>query len=124
MVFALILLSTIGISRIVTQWYNPNPVLFGYEFHHFDYGMILLVIAVLTILFSNARQHALSLIVTGIGLGLILDEWWFVRDSVPYSNAATWNAYQSSAPAAVLLAVVLILVLLTTRHFSSRKKGR
>lgn len=112
--FSLTLLLTILITRIIVFIKDPNILLFGYELHHFYYGIILLLITNLFILFGH-RNYKVSLILSGIGIGLILDEFIFVMGK--FDN----TEYFSTIPSALLFFLFIICLTIIIEK-SSRKK--
>ena len=97
--FTIIILATIVCTRLAVAVYNPDPILFHFELHHFDYGVVLLIITLLLQLFDRRREH-LYLLPAGVGLGLILDEYWFIRRA---------QAYGTTFYSAIILVVAVIL---------------
>lgn len=118
--FILLILLTVFLVRFSGKIYDPNPTLFGFEFHHFDYGMLILTTAMLLLLFGH-RRFAICLPLAAIGFGLILDELWFVRRNVPGIQNNSVAIYNSSLPEAISLISIFILVVLIFDHF--RFKG-
>lgn len=100
--FAFIVCATIGITRLLVWIHDPNPVLFHFELHHFDYGLLLLIIVSIMLLF-DVLHKALCFLFTAIAVGLIVDEYWFIRDG---------QRYQSTLLSAVILSLVIICILL------------
>ena len=51
--FAIIVFFTILITRVLVLIHDPHPIIFGFEFHHFDYGLIGLLIILLHVSFKT-----------------------------------------------------------------------
>ncbi len=111
-VFCLVLIGTVMVTRFLVLFYNPNPVLFGVELHHFDYGLFLLLISSGLMLFEPRKYINVNLFFTAIASGLILDEYWLVRKSVVEDTTNSIELYYSSLPTAVIIGTVTILVIL------------
>lgn len=75
--FVLIFVFTIAIMRLIILIHDPNPILFGYELHHFYYGSLLLIFVTLFIIFGKER-YAVYFTLSAISIGLIADEFFFV----------------------------------------------
>ncbi len=102
--FVGVLVLTILVVRIITYLLDPNIFIGGFELHHFYYGVFLLVITVLLMLFGSVREK-LYLILSAVGIGLIIDELFFVlgkvRGGVEYSG--TLNS------TVVVLVIIIVL---------------
>ena len=118
--FVLLICVTVIFVRFGGRVYDPNPILFGFEFHHFDYGMLLLSAAILLLLFGH-RRYAICLPMSAIGFGLILDELWFVRHNVPGIQSGSVAIYNASLPEAISLISAFILIVLVFDHFRFKK---
>ncbi|HEY9706502.1 MAG TPA: hypothetical protein V6C58_28980 [Allocoleopsis sp.] len=114
-----IVLLTILFVRLAVNVYNPNPIFFGIELHHFDYGLMLLMISVIIILFAN-MPYFIELILCAISFGLILDELWLVRVNIIDSKLNDPSIYFNSFPTVMISIVLLVLIVIFTNHF--RKK--
>lgn len=120
--FIVIMSITVLIIRIGVLIYNPNPVIGGFELHHFDYGMILLFITTLLLLFGKKRE-LLYIILAGISFGMILDELWFIRTDL----AKTGNQiliYSSTLPAVLIILMTIIFIVLIINYFKKRKTSK
>ncbi len=117
--FAIILIGTIAFTRLSVQTYNPNPILFNFELHHFDYGLILLLITLNLLLFGNRKYDNLYLILAAVSAGFVIDQYVFIRQSV-IENSMQLQIYNSSLPFVLVLAVIATLMALFIN--SIRKK--
>lgn len=113
--FILILSLTIIITRIFILIYNPNPKIFGFELHHFDYGMILLTITLLLMLFGKTKYFT-SLTLSAVSLGLIIDGIGYIRKNL---NEA--NIYNSTLPSSIIIALIVITAILLIAYFKKKK---
>lgn len=115
LLFFLIVCLTILIVRITGQFYNPNPIILSFELHHFDYGLILLLITCLFLLFDKKTQplyHYLA----AISFGLILDEAWFIRKYTLPSDPQVMSFYNSTLPSVLILIILITIILLFINH--------
>jgi uncharacterized membrane protein YvlD (DUF360 family) len=117
--FLIILILTILVTRgLVYYIIDPNLKIFGYELHHFDYGLLILVVTSLLLLFGE-KHFELYLILIAISLGLIIDELWFVTGSIGRGNPAFYN---QSFFYVITFSIVLSLVIFLVMHFGRKRK--
>lgn len=76
-IFLGVMFLTILITRILIYFQDLDIFFFGYELHHFYYGITLLMIVNIAILFGRLHQK-LYIILSAISLGLISDEFIFI----------------------------------------------
>ncbi len=113
--FLVILISTIIITRALTLLKDPNIIIKGFELHHFYYGLAILIIASILMLYRRIDFQT-SLLLTGISIGLITDELIFVMGRMPNES------YFSTWPSAIIIAIIIILI--TEFIFYKTKKKR
>ena len=113
--FIIILVSTIFIIRALTFIKDPNTIIQGFELHHFFYGLILLILVNLDMIFGNKHPRT-YITLSAIGIGLIVDEFIFILGRM--SN----DQYASSWPSAIIFAVVIILIAISIEYFQKKKK--
>ncbi len=101
--FILILMFTILTSRLIVSINDPNLIFWGYELHHFYYGIILLIIVNLFLLFGK-KHYASYLSLSAVGMGMIIDEFVFIIGRI--SN----NMYQTTITSAIIFALVVSLL--------------
>lgn len=122
--FITIMFLTIAITRFGVLIYNPNPLIFDFEIHHFDYGILLLFTTALFMLFGSKKTLA-NLILTSIAFGLILDEIWFIRGNIfnPVQNPGDIALYNSTLPyvTAVLILTAIIVAIVGNKSKKSKK---
>ncbi len=118
--FSAILVGTIIFTRLLVVFYNPNPILLHLEIHHFDYGILLILISTKLLLFGPKRYDYIYLFLTAIASGLIIDEYWFIRRSV-VENTNQTQLYNSTFPSVLILVLVGIL---TVFFINSTRKSR
>jgi hypothetical protein len=120
--FLIVVLTTIFISRIVVLFYNPNPSFRGLELHHFDYGVFLLMITSFIVLFTKVR-YDIYYILMGVAIGLIVDEYWFIRKLVPlFPDGNGMMLYESTIPSVVILIMIMGLTLFFIYSVSKRRE--
>lgn len=105
--FVIIMLLTILLTRVLTLVHDPNPIILGYELHHFYYGVILLIVTTLVMLFGNARQTT-SLTLSAVATGWIADELFFVMGRIANEDytSTIWGAVFSAAVVVVLVVII------------------
>ncbi len=121
LLFIVVMCLAIILIRIGVQIYNPNPVLFGFEFHHFDYGLLLLFITTLFLLFGK-KYELPYLVLAAISFGMILDDFVFIRSDLLKAGNQTL-IYNSTLPATIILAMAIIFTVLIVNHFIKKCKG-
>lgn len=119
LVFSTILVGTIALIRLAVKAYDPNPILFDLELHHFDYGLILLLITVKLLLFGSRKYDNLYLVLAATASGLVIDEYVFIRQIVT-DGPASQQIYNSSLPYVLIALVIGTLTILFIN--SIRKK--
>ncbi|VVB79179.1 Uncharacterised protein [uncultured archaeon] len=113
--FVFIVAATIIITRLIVLIHDPNPVIHGYELHHFYYGVALLV--VLTIYRVLSEKHpVLYLTLSAISIGLIIDEFLFIMGGTR-NNVY----YLQTLPSAIIFTIVIVLITLATYYLTKRK---
>jgi hypothetical protein len=122
--FLLVMFLTIVVIRSLVFIKNFNPSLFGFEFHHFDYGLILLIITILLLLFGK-RKYNFYLFLAAISLGLIVDDVWFIRSNILDPGINETLIYNTTLlPAFIIFILVILVIILIHSFFSSKKKSR
>lgn len=121
--FILIMVTTIILTRIGVAFYDPNPTLFNLELHHFDYGLALLLIVCLLLLFGK-KKYVIYLPLAAISFGLILDEVWFIRKSVFNPTIDDFSPYVASYPSVILLILLIVFAILLINHSTQKKSTR
>jgi hypothetical protein len=90
----------------------------GLKFHHYHYGVLLITIAIILILFH--KISSLSIILSGLGLGTILDGF---ISSLFFSSTRIQEIinYQGALiPTLILFVGVMLIILFVSRkHFIS-----
>lgn len=121
--FIFVICATIIITRLGVLVYDPNPVVFGFELHHFDYGFLLLVICLLALLFREEGRHSpVLLFLSAIALGLIMDTFWIIRNGLLDVGLNETLIYNQSLPSAVVLSIWVFLTSATIRHFAKKNR--
>lgn len=115
-----VVLLTIAWYRLSTLVIDPNPVIRGLEIHHFDYGLVLLILTTIVLLFRQGK-HPLMLVVAGYSIGSIIDELWFIRSSVstPVLMSGT-DIYRSTLGSAILLLMLFVIIVLLIDHLKTK----
>ena len=109
--FAIVILATIILTRVGVMIHNPNPTFLGMELHHFDYGILLLIIGTQLSLFGPRSFHTFYIILNGIASALIIDEYWIIRHGVPHAATAIQEYNSSLFSVAVIGSIVLLSTL-------------
>ena len=111
-----IIVVTILITRIAISITDPNIIIKGFELHHFHYGLILLIIASLIMLYQRGT-FTLNLLLTGIALGLIIDEFMFITGKVRGAIE-----YTSTFPSAIMITIIILLIAECVFYYHRNKK--
>lgn len=102
--FLIIFFLTILITRIFISYKDLDIFLFGYELHHFYYGVTLLVILNIAILFGRFHPKLYTCL-SAFALGLIADEFLFIMKGLRNSE------YPSTTTHMIFIVVVILTIL-------------
>ena len=114
--FFLIILLTILIVRFFVNVWGPNPIIKGFELHHFYYGLILLIITSIMLLFKKGTFE-INLVLVAISLGLIIDEIIFIGTKI--RGPLEYNG--SFLSIIIILTIVLIITDLIFYSLKTKK---
>lgn len=120
-VFFIVMVGTIILTRFFVFLHNPNPVLFDFELHHFDYGVLLLLISSKFLLFGPKNYHFIYLFTTAIASGLIIDDYYFIRRSVVENRELQLQIYNATFPSVVIITLAIVLIVLFIRSMTKRR---
>ncbi len=122
-VFVSLICSTIVVARIgiYLRISDFDPKLLGFELHHFDYGLFLLIFSAILMLFEKKRSW-LQLPLVAIAIGLILDELWFIRENVIDFGRGQVDIYNNSLFSVIVLVVSATLLAILINRFVGGKK--
>jgi len=123
--FVLTIIFTILITRGLVLIHDPNPVIAGFEFHHFDYGLILLIFIFILVAFSKSIRNS-YIFLGAIAIGLIADEFWFIRQNVGLSKSPELQMaiYDSTFFSAIIIIIILVVIVATTSYIVNRKSKK
>jgi len=110
--FSLITVATIVIVRVGALLYDPNPTLFKLELHHFDYGVLLLLVTVKLLLFGSKEYRNLYLFFAAVSSALIIDGYLALRLSVVEDYAIRVDVYKGTMTPVLITVVVSTLSIL------------
>lgn len=114
------MIASVLITRVAVFIHNPNPVFFNFEIHHFDYGILLLLLNTFFMIFG-IRHDSLHITLAGIATGLIIDDYWFIRQSVVENDRIQMQLYNATLPAAIIFALLATLSIL---YINARKNKK
>ena len=120
MAFIIIMVATIFLVRLSVMIHNPNPVLLNFELHHFDYGILLLLITSLLLLFGK-KKNSLYLLMNAVAFGLVLDDIWFIRSNILDPGLEEVSIYNATFPVVLILIVAVILTIFMINYFKERR---
>ena len=95
---------TIIVIRIFVLIYDPEIIIRGFKLHHFYYGVILLIITNLLMLFGN-KHYRSYLTLSAISTGLILDEFIFIL-----GNMQNTQQYYETLPSVIIFIFIITLI--------------
>lgn len=119
LIFLGVMFLTILITRILVYFKDLDLLLFGYELHHFYYGITLLMIVNIAILFGRLHQK-LYIILSAISMGLISDEFLFILGGLrnhEYPSTITHMIYT----AFIIITILGIILYDFLGRFKKRK---
>ncbi len=101
--FVTVLITTILVIRIMTAIRDPTYIIQNIELHHFYYGIIIIIISNILMLYRRSNFQT-NLLLSGIAIGLIIDELIFVMGKLPNEK------YFSTWPSVIILIVIILLI--------------
>ncbi|MBU0907353.1 MAG: hypothetical protein KKD18_05065 [Nanoarchaeota archaeon] len=107
--FISVLILTILITRGLVSIEDPDPIFMGFELHHFHYGIVLLIITNLAILFGKNHPR-LYLNLSAISIGLIIDELVYIAGHI--EGQVHYEATMKSAFVFALIILGIISIIL------------
>lgn len=116
--FILIVGITIILTRLIVLIKDPEIIIYNYTLHHFYYGVILLVLVCILILFSE-KHKSLFLNISAIAIGLIIDEFLFVLGK---SNGT--EEYLKTLPSVIVFFLLITIISLAIYYSKSRKNKK
>lgn len=119
--FIVVMILTVAITRLSVFVHNPNPVFSNFEIHHFDYGIFLLLITNLLLLFGKPNL-TIHLLTAGIAFGLIVDDLWFIRSNINDPGTNEVQVYNATFLSVIVLSMFIIFSILLINHFNKKKK--
>ena len=121
--FVAIMMTTILLTRLLIFIHDPDPILFHFELHHFDYGILLLFISFLLTLFDNPTSP-IYFTMAAIAFGLIIDELSFIRAGLGFVPKTEGAAYDATFFSVVMITQIVIFTIILINHFNKRRKRR
>ena len=121
--FIAIFCLTIIFLRVGVQIYNPNPSIGHFELHHFDYGLILLSITVILLLFGKRREF-LYMVLTAMAFGMIFDDIIFIRVGDVLNMQNETLVYNSTLPGTIIVAGLVTFIVLIANYFIKKNKKK
>lgn len=121
--FSIVLVLSIILTRLAVLIRDPNPVILGLELHHFDYGILILLITSQLSLFGPRKLRDLYIFLTAIGTGFILDEYWIIRHGVD-NVGSRLQQYNSTLFSVMILTSVVILATLFVSSILRHRKNK
>lgn len=118
--FLIILLLTVLFVRLMVFVYDPNPRMFDFELHHFDYGLALLILSSVLLVF-DPKRYFVYLISTAISLGLVLDQYWYIR-GYPHGQGIISIHYVSTWRSGIITVSLFVLIFILVYFWINFKK--
>lgn len=112
--FIIFIILTMAITRILVLISDYDPIIKGYELHHFYYGVLLLIITCILMLF-NKKHYLICLILSSISIGLIIDEFIYIL-----GNAGNQQKYFSTLPSTIIFTGIIIIIVIITNSLSKK----
>jgi len=109
-----VIILTIIITRIIVLLKDPDIIIKGYELHHFYYGIVLLIISNLLMLFGK-KNFNIYFLLSAISIGLIIDEFLYVAGG--FGNK---NVYFSTLPSAIAFSGIILVIVFFIKYFSRK----
>lgn len=122
-IFILYLIGTIIISRTVASLYFTERTevlraISGLSFHHFHYGVLLLMLSVFFMIFF--KENNLIVAVAGIGNGLVIDS--FIPSLLlKTERISEISAYNRGAISTAIFLTAIVIIILLKEHSIIKK---
>ena len=113
--FLVILILTIIVTRLITSISDPNIIIKGIELHHFYYGLILLIITSILMLYKRGNFY-LHLILTAVSVGLIVDELIFIASKIRGPTQ-----YTSTLSSAIIISAIITLTIIFIFYYPKKR---
>ncbi|MDO8517482.1 MAG: hypothetical protein Q7S33_05150 [Nanoarchaeota archaeon] len=113
--FIIIMILTILITRGLVLIKDPHPILLGFEFHHFDYGLFLLILTNLSLLFGKIKYKP-AIFLSAVATALIIDDLFFIR-----RNLNETNIYNSTFSLAIAFSLFIIILIFLVERYGNYK---
>jgi hypothetical protein len=116
-------------SKLFTALSPGSSVVFqlwGYSihFHHFNYGIIFLVIGLMLAFFEGPWVLRVQHLFFGLGLGLIVDEYWLLLTFDEHASAYFGPESQFISQMIGLAITIIYAVIAVTVFFKSRRERK
>jgi len=115
--YIVVILISIAIARLTVLFYDPTPVILGFEIHHFDYGLIILLI-ITSMMLLKKKISSLDITISAIAMGMILDEVGFLRLNL-LENVMVYG--QTLSTTIITAIIFLVAILLLIKLFNKNK---
>lgn len=112
--FLFVFIATIIITRVLVLFVDPNPVIRGYELHHFYYGIAMLILACLLSIFINLKIRVF-IFLSAVSIGLIADEFIYVL-----GGAGSHQIYLDSLPSVIVFSIIILALVLIIQFFKKK----
>jgi ABC-type multidrug transport system fused ATPase/permease subunit len=119
--FVAIMMTTILVTRMLIFIHDPDPILFHFELHHFDYGLLLLFVSYLLTIFDNP-DSPVYFAMAAVAFGLIIDELSFIRGNIGFLPKSETSAYSATFFSVVMITMIVIFTIVLINHFNKRRK--
>lgn len=124
LVFAGILILVVLGIRVGVHFYDPHPKLFGMDLHHFDFGLLLLLVSSQISLFGPKKYHYVYFLMTAVATALILDQYWLVRRGPDPAGATPTDIYNISLISAAALVTGCLLTMLFVHAIIAKRRRK
>jgi len=114
--FLLIFSLTIFLTRLITLFKDPNLFINNIELHHFHYGLFLLIIVSLMMLYDRGSFKS-HLVLTAVSMGLIIDELAFISGKIRGRIK-----YSQTLPSVIITSIIIILFVALIFYYKTENK--
>lgn len=114
-----VLVITVLVTRGISLVADPDPIFLGFEVHHFHYGLVLLILVNLAMLFGKDHPKV-YLNLSAISIGLIIDELIYIANHIEGSidyNSTTGSAF-------IFILIICAIILFIEYDFFGKIKGK
>jgi len=117
--FVAVLIGTVFITRVLTYYTDLDLFIFGYELHHFYYGVVLLLLLNITLLFGGAHPKVYT-VLSAFAIGLVSDEFLFIMGGFRNNEYPSTLTHSIFITLSILTLLAIVFLEAHPRYFKTK----